>query len=155
MQKRRGHGGDNWPRRQPGKCQILSFWKSCCNLHSLFLSQVLSFITPFPLLFICILLFIFPPLLTQAQASQLQINFQLTQGDTEVPRLLFFSPFWPHCPHRGSQFPDQGSNLHPLQGKHGILMTRLPGKSHRLFLNRTCLQFCIQKSRSCVCRLEL
>lgn len=49
-----------------------------------------------------VFLFIFP-LLTQAQASQLQINFQLTQGDTEVPRLLFFSPFRPHCPHGGSR----------------------------------------------------
>ena len=31
--------------------------------------------------------------------------------------------------HVGSQFPDQGSNLRPLQWKHGVLTTGPPGKS--------------------------
>ena len=33
-------------------------------------------------------------------------------------------------------FPDQGSNPHPLQWKHGVLTTGLPGKSHK------CVLFC-------------
>ena len=46
----------------------------------------------------------------------------------KVARLtgLFFSrATW----HAGSQFPDQGLNLHPMQWKHRVLTTRLPGKS--------------------------
>ena len=39
--------------------------------------------------------------------------------------IFFF--FWPR--HAGSEFPDQGSNLHPLHGEHGVLTTGPPGKS--------------------------
>lgn len=68
--ERRGHGGDKWLRSQPGKCQDLSGWKFCYNLHSLFLSQILSFIsTFFPLVTVPSLF----PLLTQTQAGQLQM----------------------------------------------------------------------------------
>ena len=66
---------------------------------TLLLSQVLSFhvsISPS-----VVILFIFP-LLTQTQASQLQMNFQLTQGETEVPRLLFFFLFGHAARHVGS-----------------------------------------------------
>ena len=34
-----------------------------------------------------------------------------------------------HCKTCGSYFPNQGSNLHPLHWKHGLLTTGLPGKS--------------------------
>ena len=37
--------------------------------------------------------------------------------------------------HAGSEFPDQAWNLCPLQGKHGILTTRLTFKKERSFLS--------------------
>ena len=40
--------------------------------------------------------------------------------------LHYFFFFWPR--RAGSEFPDQGSNLHPLHGEHGVLTTGLPGK---------------------------
>ena len=36
--------------------------------------------------------------------------------------------------HEGSQFPNQGSNLHPLPWKCKVLTTGLPGKSLELHL---------------------
>ena len=42
---------------------------------------------------------------------------------------IIFSFFWPHPRHVGSQFPNQGSNLHPLRWKHGVLAPGPPGKS--------------------------
>ena len=45
---------------------------------------------------------------------------------------IFF--FFGHAmQHAGSSFPDQGSNLCPLQWKHGVLTTGLPGKFPRHF----------------------
>ena len=45
--------------------------------------------------------------------------------------------------HVGSQFPDQGSNPHPLQWKHEILTTDHQGSPSRLFffLNKGCTFF--------------
>ena len=45
--------------------------------------------------------------------------------------LVLFSSSSFGCPkqHAGSQFPNQGSNLHPLYWRHGGLMTGWPGKS--------------------------
>lgn len=150
MQKRRGHGGDNWPRRQPGKCQILSFWKSCCNLHSLFPKFcLLSLHFPFsrPSLYL-------PPSNpgpSKSVTDQFPVN---TRGDWGAQIIIFFS-FLATLPTWGILVPRPEIKPASMQWKHGILMTRLPGKSHRLLLNRTCLHFCIQKSASYVCRLGL
>ena len=47
----------------------------------------------------------------------------------------FFFVFYFGCTrwHVGSQFPNQGSDLHPLHWKHGFLITGLPGKSLNFF----------------------
>ena len=42
--------------------------------------------------------------------------------------------------HIGSQFPDQGSNLHPLPWEHGVLTTGPPGKSHLWILMSSCTE---------------
>ena len=50
---------------------------------------------------------------------------------------LFFCFFCRVVQHARSQFPDQGSNLFPLQWKHRVLITELPGKSlyHIFFIH--------------------
>ena len=58
-------------------------------------------------------------------ADIFSVYFVLRTSDTHT---LFF--FFGHTTrHAGSQFPYQGSNLHPLQGKHRVLTTGPPGKS--------------------------
>ena len=73
------------------------------------------------------------------------LKFFSHRGDSSVNRRKWFSPLLFPCPppflfllfllfghtvqHVGSQFPDQGSNLHPLHWKHGILISGPPGKS--------------------------
>ena len=44
-------------------------------------------------------------------------------------RLVFFFTFWPHRMAAGSQFPNQGWNLHFLQWECGVLTVGQPGKS--------------------------
>ena len=46
---------------------------------------------------------------------------------------LFFLLFGCIVRHMGSQFPNQGSNPHPLQWKHRVSTTGPPGKSQNLF----------------------
>ena len=76
---------------------------------------------------------------------------------------IFF--FWLHCTaHVGSQFPNQGSNPHPLQWKHRVLTAGPPGKSpcqHLFFffnifigvqlLQNVVLVSAVQQSESAIC----
>ena len=59
---------------------------------------------------------------------------------TAIVFWFFFFGFFGRAPrHVGSLFPDQGSDLHSLYWKHGVLATRPPGKS-----NSPCLCPCVQ-----------
>ena len=55
---------------------------------------------------------------------------------------FFFFFFGCASRHAGSQFPDQGSNLCPLQWKHRVLTTGLPGNSRTHFQKFVKCFFC-------------
>ena len=46
-------------------------------------------------------------------------------------QFMGFPLVWEISRHAGSQFPHQGLNPYPLQWKHGVLTTGLPGKSQK------------------------
>ena len=65
-----------------------------------------------------------------------QSKYFFFQKPDENMEHLFFFFFFFGCaaPHVGSQFPNQGSNPHPLQWKRRVPTTGPPGKSPGIFI---------------------
>ena len=119
MRKRRGSRDRLWLLRRQG-------WERACGRE---LGKFLAFKSPFIYL------------LTKSQhkfvvnkLKKLHDNHSTSFKRVVSMRFIFFLSFGHAAWYVRSEFPNQGLNLCPLHGQHGLLTTRQPGKSLFLFI---------------------